>query len=356
MSESAVTPSRETQDLHVLEAQPLLSPKELKTFLPISDASAETVIQSRNDIKKILINKDPRMLLIVGPCSIHDEKCAIEYAQRLKTLSDEVNDKLLLVMRVYFEKPRTTTGWKGLINDPHIDGSLDIAHGLHKARNLLMQITDMGMPAATEFLDPTIPQYISDLISWAAIGARTTESQTHREMASGLSMPVGFKNNTDGNLEVAFNALLSARAPHSFLGIDHDGRTAIYKTSGNRWGHIILRGGGGKGNYDPESIQQAMEGLKKADLPVSVMIDCSHANSSKKIENQKIVWKNSIKQRTDGNEAIMGLMLESNIQEGNQKVPEDLSQLKYGVSITDACVNWETTETLVRWAHDQFNG
>lgn len=356
MSESAVSPSRTTQDLHVLEAQPLLSPNDLKRTLPISDASAETVIQSRNDIKKILINKDPRMLLIVGPCSIHDEKCAIEYAQRLKALSEEVKDKLLLVMRVYFEKPRTTTGWKGLINDPHIDGSLDIAHGLHKARGLLSQITEMGMPTATEFLDPTIPQYISDLISWAAIGARTTESQTHREMASGLSMPVGFKNNTDGNLEVAFNALLSARAPHSFLGIDHDGRTAIYKTSGNRWGHIILRGGGGKGNYDPESIQQAMDGLQKADLPVSVMIDCSHANSDKKIENQGIVWKGSIKQRIDGNQAIMGLMLESNIHEGNQTVPDDLSKLQYGVSITDACVNWETTETLVRWAYDQFNG
>ncbi|MDP8243082.1 MAG: 3-deoxy-7-phosphoheptulonate synthase [Candidatus Hinthialibacter antarcticus] len=356
MSESAVTPSRETQDLHVLEAQPLLSPIELKRNLPMSDASAETVIQSRNSIKKMLINKDPRMLLIVGPCSIHDEKGAIEYARRLKALSDEVSDKLLVVMRVYFEKPRTTTGWKGLINDPHIDGSLDIAYGLHKGREILSQITEIGMPTATEFLDPIIPQYISDLISWAAIGARTTESQTHREMASGLSMPVGFKNNTDGNLEVAFNALQSARASHSFLGIDHDGRTAIYKTSGNRWGHIILRGGGGKCNYDPESIQQAMEGLKKADLPVSVMIDCSHANSGKKIENQEIVWKDSIHQRIAGNSAIIGLMLESNIYEGNQKITKDLSQLKYGVSITDACVNWETTETLVRWAHEQFNG
>ncbi len=353
MSDAAVNLTRETQDLHVIDAQPLLPPVELKRELPISDASAETVIQSRLAIKKMLIDKDPRLLLIIGPCSIHDEKSAIEYAERLKALSDNVSDVFLVAMRVYFEKPRTTTGWKGLINDPHIDGSLDIVHGLHKARELLRTITDMGLPTATEFLDPIIPQYISDLISWAAIGARTTESQTHREMASGLSMPVGFKNNTDGNLQVAFNALQSARAPHSFLGIDPEGRTSIYKTSGNRWGHIILRGGGGKGNYDPDSIREAIDGLNKAGLTETVMVDCSHANSGKKIENQEIVWKDCIQQRVGGNKAILGLMLESHLNAGSQQIPENLDDLQYGVSITDACINWDTTETLVTWAYEQ---
>ncbi|MBI1390369.1 MAG: 3-deoxy-7-phosphoheptulonate synthase [bacterium] len=344
-----------TQDLHVVNVTPLDSPASLKKELPLEAVNAEFVDESRKTLKKILLKKDPRMMLIVGPCSIHDEEGALDYAKRLKALSDEVSDKFVILMRVYFEKPRTTTGWKGLISDPHMNGTSDLAFGLKKAREILTRVTELGLPAATEFLDPIIPQYISDLIAWAAIGARTTESQTHREMASGLSMPVGYKNNTDGNLEVAFNAMKSARAPHSFVGIDQEGRTAIINTSGNVWGHIILRGGGGRGNYDPESVKQALDGLRAAKLPELIMVDCSHANSGKKIENQEVVWKDGIRQRREGNDAIVGLMLESNIHEGNQPIPDDLSQLKYGVSVTDACINWQTTEELIRWAHQQFS-
>lgn len=345
---------QEIQNVHVSEFIPLVTPTELKNELPISDNAAQLVVESRIAIKRMLRGKDHRMLVIVGPCSIHDEKAAYEYAERLRELSREVEDQLFLVMRVYFEKPRTTIGWKGLISDPYLNNSSDIAFGLRKAREIMMKITDMGLPTASEFLDPTIPQYISEFVSWAAIGARTTESQTHREMSSGLSMPVGFKNSTEGNLQIAIDAMQSSRYPHYFLGIDQEGKSAIVKTSGNVWSHLILRGGRGKTNYDRDSVAQGVEALKKASLPPYVMVDCSHANSSKKHQNQCAVWSDCIQQRIEGNEHLFGLMLESHLHEGNQSIPEDLSQLKYGVSVTDACINWETTEELIRNAHKQL--
>lgn len=345
---------QKTQDLHVLEAVPLLSPNELEREMPASETSNQTIVQSRNAIKKILLRKDPRMLIVVGPCSIHDESLAYDYAKRLIALSDEVKDTFLIVMRVYFEKPRTTIGWKGLINDPYLDGSTDIAHGLRLARKILLGVTDIGMPTGTEFLEPIVPQYIDDLISWVAIGARTSESQTHREMASGLSMPVGYKNNTDGNLEVAINAMKSARTPHAFLGITQDGHPAVIKTSGNVWGHVILRGGKGRSNYDPVSVRDAMDALTGANLPPLLMVDCSHENSNKKPERQPLVFESAIEQRLRGNEGIIGVMLESNIHAGAQSISGDRTKLKYGVSITDGCIGWDTTEEIIREAHKKL--
>lgn len=347
---------KRTQDLHVVDTVELQSPKELKYDLPLSDASAEFVSTTRDTIKKILLKKDPRMLLIVGPCSIHDEQGALDYACRLKALSDDVSDSFVILMRVYFEKPRTTVGWKGYINDPHLDGTLDVAQGLRKARSLLIQITDMGLGTASEFLDPIVPQYIADIVGWVAIGARTTESQTHREMASGLSMPVGFKNSTNGNLQVAINAMKSSRIEHSFLGINQDGCTSIIKTSGNIWGHVILRGGAGKTNYDAQSVAEAQAALEEAGLPPRLMIDCNHENSNKQPERQPEIMADVIEQRVSGNDSIMGIMMESNIHFGNQKVPVDLSELKYGVSITDGCLDWERTETAIREAHEKLSG
>jgi 3-deoxy-7-phosphoheptulonate synthase len=284
---------------------------------------------------------------VVGPCSIHDTKSALEYAKRLAALAPEVADQFVLVMRVYFEKPRTTIGWKGLINDPHLDGSYDVETGLHLARRLLLDVSELGMPSATEFLDPVVPQYIADLVTWAAIGARTTESQTHREMASGLSMPVGFKNGTDGSLQIAFDAMHSARHPHHFLGIDQDGFTSVVRTMGNPDGHVVLRGGRARTNFDAASIADAAAQLKKAGLPDGLMVDCSHANSLKQHAKQEEVWQNLISQRVEGCDPLIGVMLESHLHEGNQ-APAQLSSLKYGVSITDACLSWEVTERMLR--------
>jgi 3-deoxy-7-phosphoheptulonate synthase len=342
-------------DVRVKEFTPLVSPRALKQEFPITEKSRETVVTSREIISSILERKDRRMLAIMGPCSIHDEKAALEYAERVRDLSGKVSDTLCLVMRVYFEKPRTTVGWKGLINDPWLDGSNDIVSGLRKARSLLLSITGMGVPTATEMLDPITPQYIADLVSWSAIGARTTESQTHREMASGLSMPVGFKNCTDGGLDTAINAIIASSAPQSFLGIDSDGQTCIVQTSGNPHTHLVLRGGA-RPNYDSVSVMEALELLKKKNLPEIIMIDCSHGNSRKNHRFQSVVWQDAINQRMDGNSAIVGLMLESNLHEGNQKNTCQLSTMEYGVSITDACISWEATERLILSAHEHLSG
>ncbi|KIE59420.1 phospho-2-dehydro-3-deoxyheptonate aldolase [Methylacidiphilum kamchatkense Kam1] len=334
-------------NVHVKQVERLISPAELQRLLPITDKTYQTVIEAREIIQAILAGEDNRFLVVVGPCSIHDPKGAIEYAKKLKEIRKEVEKELFIVMRTYFEKPRTTVGWKGLINDPELDGSCDIEKGLKIARTILLEIVGMGIPTATEFLDSTTPQYISDLVCWAAIGARTIESQYHREMASGLSMPVGFKNGTDGSLQIALDALGAAMYPHSFLGIDEQGMTSIIRTTGNRWGHVILRGGRTRTNYDPESIEDAVRRLKEAGLPPRLMIDCSHANCGKQHNIQKTVWYSILEQRIKGNLNIIGAMLESYLYEGNQKIPADLSQLKYGVSITDPCIGWEMTEALL---------
>ena len=341
-----------TQDLHVKEIVRLLTPRELKAQSPTPDAVNATVARSRERIIRILRREDPRLLVVIGPCSIHDETGALDYATRLNALREQFADRLEIVMRVYFEKPRTTIGWKGLINDPHLDGSQDIETGLKIARRLLLEITDMGLPAATEFLDPIVPQYIADLITWAAIGARTTESQTHREMASGLSMPVGLKNNTDGSLQSAIDAMGAARHPHSFLGIDQDGVTSIVRTTGNSSTHIVLRGGRTQTNYDAKSIRAAEEKLKSENLPPVLMVDCSHANSGKQPARQEDVWRSVIQQRIAGTRSLIGLMVESNLNEGNQPIPKILADLRYGVSLTDACIGWETTERMLRWGHE----
>jgi 3-deoxy-7-phosphoheptulonate synthase len=343
-----------TQNLHVKEVARLLTPRALKAQLPASDAASELVVRSREAVCRILSRKDPRLLVVVGPCSIHDAKGALEYGARLAALRAEVADQMEIVMRVYFEKPRTTIGWKGLINDPHLDGSYDIDTGLKIARKLLLDLNALGLPAGTEFLDPIIPQYIDDLVSWAAIGARTTESQTHREMASGLSMPVGFKNGTDGSLQIALDAMVSARTPHCFLGIDQDGVTSIVRTTGNPAGHLVLRGGRTQTNYDAESLRIAESKLLEAKLPPVLMVDCSHANSGKQHARQEEVWRSVIAQRTAGNRALAGLMVESYLREGNQPFPQPACDLRYGISITDACVSWDTTERMLRWAHQQL--
>jgi 3-deoxy-7-phosphoheptulonate synthase len=339
----------QTQDLHVKEIVRLLTPRELKAQSPTTAAANAHVARSRERVIRILRQEDPRLLVVIGPCSIHDEKSALDYAARLNALREKFAGRMEIVMRVYFEKPRTIVGWKGLINDPHLDGSQDIETGLKIARRLLLQITGMGLPAATEFLDPIVPQYIADLITWAAIGARTTESQTHREMASGLSMPVGLKNNTDGSLQSAIEAMGAARHPHSFLGIDQDGVTSIVRTAGNPDAHIVLRGGRAQTNYDAESIRAAEEKLKSENLPPVLMVDCSHANSEKQHARQEDVWRSVIQQRVDGTRSLIGLMVESNIHEGNQPIPKNPADLRYGVSITDSCIGWETTERMLRW-------
>jgi 3-deoxy-7-phosphoheptulonate synthase len=342
----------QTQDLHVQEIVRLLTPREMKAQLPTTDAANATVARSRERIIRILRREDPRLLVVIGPCSIHDEKGALEYATRLNALRQEFAGRLEIVMRVYFEKPRTTIGWKGLINDPHLDGSQDIETGLKIARRLLLGITDLGLPAATEFLDPIVPQYIADLITWAAVGARTTESQTHREMVSGLSMPVGLKNGTDGGLQVAIEAMGATRNPHSFLGIDQDGVTSIVRTMGNPNTHIVLRGGRAQTNYDAESIRVAEEKLKSEGLPPVLMVDCSHANSGKQHARQEDVWRSVIQQRAGGTGSLIGLMVESNLNEGSQPIPKNLADLRYGVSLTDACIGWETTERMLRWGYE----
>jgi 3-deoxy-7-phosphoheptulonate synthase len=329
-------------------AQDVLStPEIIKHRLPMDDAAERTVFEGRRAIENILDRKDHRLIVVVGPCSIHDPEAALDYARRLKAVAAEVEDSLLIVMRVYFEKPRTTTGWKGLINDPHMNDSFAIDEGLRKARKLLLDIATIGLPVGTEALDPISPQYLSDLISWSAIGARTTESQTHREMASGLSTPVGFKNGTDGGLTVAINALHSVSRPHSFLGINTQGQVAVIRTRGNRYGHIVLRGGS-KPNYDSVTINQVEKELAKNKLPANIVVDCSHANSNKDPSLQPLVLHDITHQIAEGNASIVGVMLESNIHAGNQSIPADLGQLKYGVSVTDACIDWPTTEKILR--------
>jgi 3-deoxy-7-phosphoheptulonate synthase len=342
-----------TYDVNVKEFIPLISPHALKDDMPITPEAARTVISGRRVIQDIIGKKDRRLLVIAGPCSIHDEAAALEYADRLNRLKERVSETLYLVMRVYFEKPRTNVGWKGLINDPELDGSCDMMQGLLKARAMLLKITEMGLTTATEMLDPITPQYIAGLVSWAAIGARTTESQTHREMASGLSMPVGFKNCTDGSLDTALNAMIAAGSPQSFLGIDPEGKACIVKTTGNPFAHIVLRGGR-RPNYDSVSIREALRLLRDKHLPEAVIVDCSHANSRKRCEEQTVVWQDVVNQRAGGTDAIIGLMLESNLREGRQDYKGRLDTLQYGVSITDACIDWETTEELILSAHDRL--
>jgi len=347
----SVASSRPLQDVNIIGTTPLISPVELKQEFPLSESIAEHVSRSRAMVEDILRGNDKRVIAIVGPCSIHDPEMALDYARKLKQVADEVIDRVVVVMRVYFEKPRTTVGWKGLINDPHLDDTFDIATGLRKARGILLEINQVGLPAATEMLEPITPQYIADLITLASIGARTTESPTHRQMASGLSMPVGFKNSTEGSLEVAINAMKAAGAQHRFLGIDHDGKTCVMSTRGNDVGHLILRGGRNEPNYDAEHVAEASRMLLAAKLPPRLVVDCSHANSSKDYRRQAIVWSDVIRQRAEGNEDIVGLMLESNLREGQQTLGEDLSKLEYGVSITDGCISFDETAELLRSAH-----
>ena len=338
---------RQIQDIHVRGAEPLISPRVLKEEFPVDEAIAGLVVEARETVRAVLAGTDPRILCIVGPCSIHDPVAAIDYARRLAALREEVADQMFVMMRVYFEKPRTTVGWKGLINDPDMDDSCNMREGLRIARRLLIEINRMGLPATTEMLDPITPQYIADLISWAAIGARTTESQTHREMASGLSMPVGFKNTTDGNLQAAINAVESARRPHSFLGITQDGVSAIIRTSGNPATHVVLRGGRNP-NYDTSSIAECVKMLEQRGLEPRALVDCSHAQTSKDYRKQPAVFDAIVEQLCAGSRSIMGVMIESNIEAGNQPVNSDKSKLKYGVSVTDPCIDWPTTERCLR--------
>ncbi|WP_341706228.1 3-deoxy-7-phosphoheptulonate synthase [Halopseudomonas sp.] len=335
-------------DLNVTSNEILITPEQLKAKIPLSEAAQATVVESRQVIRDILDGKDHRLFIVIGPCSIHDVEAAKDYAARLKELAAEVSDTLYLVMRVYFEKPRTTVGWKGLINDPYLDDSFKIQDGLQIGRQLLRDLTEMGLPTATEALDPISPQYLQDLISWSAIGARTTESQTHREMSSGLSSAVGFKNGTDGGLSVAINALQSVSSPHRFLGINQQGQVSIVTTKGNPYGHVVLRGGNGKPNYDSVSVALCEKDLEKAGISKNIMVDCSHANSNKDPGLQPLVMDNVANQILEGNDSIIGLMVESHIGWGNQSIPKDLSQLQYGVSVTDACIDWATTVESVR--------
>ena len=342
---------RLVDNVNVSAFEEMPTPDDVKEALPLSEAAAATVLAGRTVLRQILDRKDPRLFVVVGPCSIHDPHAALEYARRLSALAKEVEESMVLVMRVYFEKPRTSSGWKGFINDPHLDDSFHIEEGIRRARQLLLAFAELGLPAGSEALDPQTPQYLADLISWYAIGARTTESQTHREMASGLSAPVGFKNGTDGGLEVAVNAMRAASQPHSFLGINPGGRASIVRTTGNRYGHMVLRGGGGRPNYDTVSVRLAENALAKAGLAANLVVDCSHANTNKDYTLQPLVLSDCVHQLKEGNRSIVGLMLESNLQAGNQPIPEDLSKLKYGVSVTDACIDWATTEGTLRKAH-----
>lgn len=341
-------------DLNVASNEVLITPAQLKAKIPLSEAAERTVSEGRQVIRDILDGKDHRLFIVIGPCSIHDVEAAKDYARRLKELAAEVSDTLYLVMRVYFEKPRTTVGWKGLINDPYLDDSFKIEDGLHIGRQLLSDLAEMGLPTATEALDPISPQYLQDLIAWSAIGARTTESQTHREMSSGLSSAVGFKNGTDGGLAVAINALQSVSSPHRFLGINQEGQVSIVTTKGNQYGHVVLRGGNGKPNYDSVSVALCEKELEKAGIPRNIMVDCSHANSNKDPGLQPLVMENVANQILEGNESIIGLMVESHIGWGNQSIPKNLCDLKYGVSITDACIDWDTTVQSVRAMHTKL--
>ena len=340
-----------TRDVHIESTEPLITPIDLVNKLPITLQIERTVISGRDQVRSILNGQDKRLMMIVGPCSIHNEEAALEYAQRLVDFSKKLSDRLLILMRVYFEKPRTTIGWKGYIYDPHLDGTLDIETGLHRARALLLKIGEIGMYAGTEFLDPVVPQYLAGLVTWSTIGARTTESQIHRQMASGLSMPVGFKNGTDGNAQIAVDAMVSARSPHGFLGLDHQGRTALIRTTGNPDGHIVLRGGNSGPNFGAVTIDQAQKQLKAAGVRSQLLVDCSHGNSSKDHTKQAKAFKDVVEQRVAGNTDIIGCMVESNLAPGKQDLGDDPSQLNYGVSITDACIGWKETEELLTWTH-----
>ena len=337
-----------TENLNIQEQKILITPKEIKKQYSIDKNAEQFVANSRSSVKKIMNAEDNRLLVIVGPCSIHDYKAAIEYAHKLKELSDQVSSKIFIIMRVYFEKPRTTIGWKGLINDPNLDGTADIQKGILIARKLLIELTNIGLPCGTEALDPVMPQYLGDLISWTAIGARTSESQTHREMSSGLSTPIGFKNGTDGNLETAVNAILSASKPHSFLGIDSNGQVAVTKTKGNDSTHLVLRGGSNGPNYFQENINESKKILKKVSLSPNLIIDCSHANSNKNYKLQSEVFEYCLNLKLSGESAIKGLMLESNLVEGNQSLGDSSADLVFGKSITDSCINWDTTSQIIK--------
>lgn len=340
------------RDVNVASTEPLISPVGLVEEIPLTPDVEANVLEGRRQIQAVLRGDDPRFMVIIGPCSVHDENAALEYAGRLKTLQDELSDRILFVMRVYFEKPRTTIGWKGLIYDPDLNDTFDIGGGLRRARLLLLKINEMGLYTATEFLDPIVPQYLAGLVSWAAIGARTTESQTHRQMASGLSMPVGFKNGTDGDAQIAVDAMVSAQSKHAFLGIDHFGQTCIVNTKGNEYGHLVMRGGRSGTNYDAEAIGAAQKLLNKAGVPSQVMVDCSHGNSNKDHRKQNIALYSIIEQRVAGNSDIIGCMLESHLNPGNQSLDGRLlDELEYGVSITDACIGWDETEVLLRNAY-----
>ncbi len=342
------------ENINVTSFASMPTPEELHAKLPLTDKASDTVTKGRADLRAILERRDKRLFVVVGPCSIHDPVAGLDYARRLKALQEEVKDTMLLVMRVYFEKPRTTTGWKGYINDPYMDDSFRVDVGMEKARQFLLDVCELGLPTATEALDPISPQYLGDLIAWTAIGARTTESQTHREMSSGLSTPVGFKNGTDGDIGIAINAILSAANPHAFLGINSQGNVSVVRTRGNPHGHVVLRGGDGRPNYDSVSVAIAEQSLQKAKLPANIVIDCSHANSYKKPELQPLVMTDVVNQIVHGNQSIVGVMIESNIVAGNQKIPLDLSELKYGCSVTDACIDWDTTVRMLKEANREL--
>ena len=344
----AMSSQHPIEDLRISGQKQLITPRALKQALPASDAARVLVAASRERLRAIFDGLDQRLFVVVGPCSIHDPQAALEYARRLSRLHAEIGDTIMLLMRVYFEKPRTTTGWKGLVNDPDLDDSFQVEKGIHTARQLMLDITALGLPMATEALDPIMPQYLHDLITWSAIGARTTESQTHREIASGLSSLVGFKNGTDGSLSVAVNALLSARHPHRFLGVDDDGRVAVIETTGNPYAHIVLRGGHSGPNYDADSIRRCEDALRAIDVPCKIVVDCSHANSDKDHRKQVAVFEHLIAQRLAENQSIVGVMLESHLHAGRQDLNGDPGALRFGVSITDACIDWETTEVLLR--------
>ena len=339
-------------DVNLQSIHPLVTPAELKTELPLTESAYQTVLHGRETIRNILDGKDKRIFVVIGPCSIHDPVAAHEYADRLKVLSDKIKDSIYVVMRVYFEKPRTTVGWKGLINDPDMNDSFNIEKGLRIGRKLLVELNEKGLPCATEALDPNSPQYYQDLISWSAIGARTTESQTHREMSSGLSSPVGFKNGTDGGLTVATNAMQSVKHGHHFLGLNNQGQVSVIRTSGNPYAHVVLRGGNGKPNYDAGSVVEAEAALAKAKVSTKIMIDTSHANSNKDPFLQPLVLKNITEQIIDGNKSIIGIMVESHLKGGRQEIPENLCDLEYGKSVTDGCIDWDTTEKVLLEMHE----
>ena len=336
-----------TDNLNIKQFRSLIIPKKLKDEFSETDHVAQLVADSRNIIQDILTNQDERRMVIVGPCSLHDCKATLEYAEKLRRLQDDVSNRILIIMRAYVEKPRTILGWKGMIYDPHLDNSYDIEEGLRQARRLLLSIAEIGLPTATEFLDPIVPQYLADLVSWAAIGARTTESQIHRQMASGLSMPIGFKNSRDGNLTPAIDAVKAASSAHSFMGIDRNGQVVIAETRGNKYGHLVMRGGSGLPNYGSEYVAFANVLLRKAGVATGVVIDCSHANSQKNYKQQRLVFLDVAEQIRQGNRLIVGVMLESFLNEGRQSFGKP-DNLKYGVSLTDSCIGWEETEELIR--------